>query len=69
MPERPLLVQPRHRAVSLSGEALVMVMVNPLVTVVILVEVMVIVTLSAGACCVQRRMCSERSTACLEGGH
>ena len=67
LPERPLLMQSSHRAVSLSGE--VVVMVRVMLYLVVVVRVEVIVTLSAGSCCVQRRMCSERGATSLAGGY
>ena len=44
-------MQSSHRAVSLSGE--VVVMVRVMLYLVVVVRVEVIVTLSAGSCCVQ----------------
>ena len=78
MSERSLLLQSRHRGVSLSGEAVVvvvvimvgvMVMMMPMMMMVMMmvIVVRVIVTLSTGACCLQRRLCSERNSTCLEG--
>ena len=72
MSERSLLLQSRHRGVSLSGEAVVVVvviMVGVMPMMVMVIVVRVIVTLSTGACCLQRRLCSERNSTCLEGRH